>query len=82
MLSRFLIASVRFYQRYLHGVMHALGGPFAGCRFTPSCSAYFIRAVQLHGPWRGSALGIWRILRCNPWGGSGPDPVPPPKSSS
>lgn len=81
MLKRLLIGSVRFYQRYLHDIMHALGGPFAGCRYTPSCSAYFIRAVEVHGALKGSMLGAWRILRCNPWGGSGYDPVPPKRTA-
>ena len=46
------------------------------CRFTPTCSAYAIEALRKHGPIKGSLLAIWRILRCNPWGGSGYDPVP------
>ncbi|HBI13069.1 MAG TPA: membrane protein insertion efficiency factor YidD, partial [Akkermansia sp.] len=49
----------------------------SGCRYTPTCSQYFIQAVRIHGAWRGFLLGTWRILRCNPWGGSGYDPVPP-----
>jgi len=50
-----------------------LGGQ---CRFTPSCSEYFIQAVRLRGPVVGLALGVWRICRCNPLGKSGYDPVP------
>lgn len=46
------------------------------CRFYPSCSAYGLEALQLHGPFRGTWLTVWRILRCNPFGGSGFDPVP------
>ena len=46
------------------------------CRFTPTCSEYAKQAIMKHGPIKGLALGIWRILRCNPWGGSGYDPVP------
>ena len=46
------------------------------CRFTPTCSQYAIEAIRKHGPFKGLALAIWRILRCNPWGGSGYDPVP------
>lgn len=46
------------------------------CRFTPTCSQYAIDAIKKHGPLRGFILAIWRILRCNPWGGSGYDPVP------
>jgi putative membrane protein insertion efficiency factor len=76
-----LILFVRFYQRYISYALHAIGGPMAGCRFSPTCSQYFIEAVQIHGAWRGSLLGCYRILRCNPWGGSGYDPVPPKKSS-
>ena len=46
------------------------------CRFTPTCSEYAIQAVKKHGVFKGSWLAIKRILRCNPWGGSGYDPVP------
>jgi uncharacterized protein len=46
------------------------------CRFEPSCSHYAAEAIARHGPWRGTGLAIWRVLRCNPWGGSGYDPVP------
>jgi putative membrane protein insertion efficiency factor len=47
------------------------------CRFLPSCSDYAREAIALHGAWRGGWLGLWRLLRCNPWGGDGYDPVPP-----
>jgi len=46
------------------------------CRFSPTCSEYAIEAIRRHGPWRGSLLAMRRIGRCNPWGGSGYDPVP------
>ena len=46
------------------------------CRFTPTCSAYALEALRKHGPLRGGYLALRRILRCNPWGGSGYDPVP------
>ncbi|MFH0944365.1 MAG: membrane protein insertion efficiency factor YidD [Planctomycetota bacterium] len=45
------------------------------CRFTPSCSEYMIQAIDSHGVVRGVSKGIWRILRCNPLGGGGFDPV-------
>ncbi len=82
MMQTLLISMVRFYQRYLSKPLHALSGPGSGCRFTPSCSAYFIQAVEIHGALKGAALGCWRILRCNPWGGYGDDPVPPVKRPS
>ncbi len=44
------------------------------CRFTPTCSHYFVEAVRKRGVIVGSAKGVWRILRCHPWGGSGYDP--------
>ena len=46
------------------------------CRFTPTCSEYAKQALRKHGPIKGLYLAVWRILRCNPWGGSGYDPVP------
>ena len=75
MLKQLLILPVRFYKRFISGPLHYLCGPGSGCRFTPSCSTYFIQAVETHGAFRGAALGIWRILRCNPWGGCGYEPV-------
>ncbi len=52
------------------------------CRFVPTCSAYALEALQVHGAWRGSYLTVRRLLRCHPWGGSGYDPVPPGKVKS
>lgn len=46
------------------------------CRFRPTCSAYALEALERHGALKGGGLALWRILRCNPWGGSGYDPVP------
>lgn len=52
--------------------------PFLGrqCRFHPTCSAYALEAIDTHGVWRGSALALKRLGRCQPWGGAGHDPVP------
>lgn len=48
----------------------------ASCRYTPSCSAYGVEALKKHGAFKGGWLTLKRIASCNPWGGSGYDPVP------
>lgn len=66
--ARTLILLVRGYQLFL--------SPLIGqhCRFTPSCSQYFIEAVQKYGAIRGTARGLWRICRCQPFCRGGYDP--------
>lgn len=67
--ARALLGAVRLYQR--------LGaGKLSPCRFVPSCSSYAAEAIEVHGAVRGSALALWRVLRCNPIGGKGVDLVP------
>ena len=66
-----LMVGVRIYQRTLG---HLIGG---SCRFHPSCSNYALKALQVHGAWRGGWMSICRICRCHPWGSKGEDPVPP-----
>ena len=65
-----LILPIRFYRKFISPLTPPT------CRFTPTCSQYAIEAIRKHGPFKGLALAVWRILRCNPWGGSGYDPVP------
>ncbi|SFU38382.1 hypothetical protein SAMN05216480_102120 [Pustulibacterium marinum] len=48
----------------------------ATCRYTPTCSNYTITALKKYGVFKGGWLAIKRIISCNPWGGSGYDPVP------
>jgi len=71
-----LIFLVRVYQVVISPPLHFLTGPFSGCRFSPTCSQYFIDAVVVNGPFKGAFQGVWRIFRCNPWGGHGYDPPP------
>ncbi|HWK81619.1 MAG TPA: membrane protein insertion efficiency factor YidD, partial [Thermomicrobiales bacterium] len=62
--------AIRFYRRAI-----SPGLP-ASCRFQPTCSEYAYEAIAKYGIIRGGRLATWRILRCNPFGGSGYDPVP------
>jgi len=63
-----VILPVRMYQAIISPLMPQV------CRFYPSCSNYFIQAVQKHGPLRGTCKGLWRICRCNPFSAGGFDP--------
>ena len=70
MIARLLIAPIRWYKKYL--------SPHLGntCRFRPTCSAYAMEALAVPGAAKGLVLSVWRILRCNPFGKGGYDPVP------
>ena len=52
------------------------------CRFYPTCSHYTYTAIERFGVIKGTLLGMWRILRCNPFNPGGYDPVPEKKSKS
>jgi putative membrane protein insertion efficiency factor len=70
LLADFLILLIRFYQYAISPYL------MPSCRYTPSCSAYGVEAIQKHGPFKGGWLTLKRFLSCGPWGGSGYDPVP------
>lgn len=67
-------------QRVLFFLIHLYQGARLGrpspCRFTPSCSAYALEAIETHGTARGTWLALRRLSRCHPLGGRGFDPVP------
>ena len=65
-----LIAPIRFYRAFISPVLPNR------CRFTPTCSAYAVQALQKHGALRGSWLSMRRLVRCGPWTAGGYDPVP------
>lgn len=65
-----LIALLRGYR----AVISPLYGPV--CKYYPSCSAYALESVTVHGAWRGSGLAVRRLAHCHPWSAGGYDPVP------
>jgi putative membrane protein insertion efficiency factor len=68
--QRLLILLVKGYRLFLSAWIGSV------CRFTPSCSAYSLRALQDHGAVAGSYLTVHRLARCHPWCRGGHDPVP------
>ena len=69
MIKKILIGIINIYQK--------IPGPWHGyCKHVPTCSEYAKEAIYLHGAYKGSILGIKRILKCNPFGTYGYDPVP------
>ena len=72
MIKNFLIFIIKKYQKYISPTLSL----FAKCPYTPSCSNYAIEAISKYGAFKGTALGFWRILRCNPFSKGGYDPVP------
>jgi putative membrane protein insertion efficiency factor len=69
-MRKVLIAIIRAYRLTLSPLL----GP--ACRFAPSCSAYWIEALERHGAPKGCWLGVKRLARCHPFHPGGPDPVP------
>ncbi len=67
---------VRVYQVTLSPLKYMILGAGAGCRFRPTCSHYAIECFRTLPFYRAFYLSGYRILKCNPWGGSGYDPVP------
>jgi putative membrane protein insertion efficiency factor len=65
-----LVAGVRAYQRFISPVLPP------ACRFTPSCSAYAVTALERYGAVQGTWMALRRLARCHPWNPGGYDPVP------
>ena len=69
-IARAFLAVLRFYRTAISPVRPPC------CRYTPSCSAYAVEAIEVHGAARGSWLALRRLLRCHPFHAGGHDPVP------
>lgn len=78
-MTRVLLVLLSFYKRWLSPAVHTLG--VGGCKFQPTCSDYAVLAISMHGPFRGTALALWRLLRCHPFSRGGLDQVPPARHS-
>ncbi len=76
-MKKILVFIIELYQHTLspdHGWFKGLY-PAGYCRFTPSCSDYSKEAIMKKGAVKGFVVGVWRIMRCNPWSHGGFDPV-------
>ena len=67
--KRIMLGMIRFYRRFISPMFPPC------CRFTPTCSAYALEAIQKYGALKGGYLAVRRILRCNPFHPGGYDPV-------
>lgn len=69
-MNKIAISLIKFYRKYISPVIPSR------CRFIPTCSEYAIEAYMKYNFFKATYLTIWRILRCNPFGGKGYDPLP------
>lgn len=70
-MKRLLIRIIELYQKNISPIKPGC------CRFIPTCSAYAMEAIEVHGALKGGLLAVWRLLRCHPLCKGGYDPVPP-----
>ena len=79
MIKRVFLKIIKLYQATLsldHGWLGRVFPNKRNCKFTPSCSQYSYEAIDKYGVFKGSYMGIKRIIRCNPWATPGQyDPV-------
>jgi len=69
-MKKLLLRFIRFYQTAISPHTKPK------CKYFPTCSQYTYEAIEIHGAFKGFFMGMWRILRCNPWSKGGYDPVP------
>lgn len=70
MIRIILISLIKFYKKFISPLTAAR------CKYYPTCSTYALQAIEKFGALRGTALAVWRLLRCNPWSMGGIDYVP------
>ena len=70
LMARLLVAAISLYRKAISPLLPR------HCRYEPTCSAYALEAIRLHGALRGVALAARRVARCHPWAPGGLDPVP------
>ena len=70
LVASILSVPIQVYRRWISPALPP------ACRFTPTCSAYALEALERHGALRGSWLAMRRLARCHPWHPGGDDPVP------
>lgn len=78
MFKTFFLKLIRAYQKswfFRSSLLKNLFLSDAACRFQPTCSEYLYQAVRKYGIFKGSWLGLKRIIRCHPWSQGGPDPL-------
>lgn len=79
-MKRVILWIIKGYQKTLsldHGILGKIFPNLRGCKFTPTCSEYTYESIDKYGVFKGSAMGIKRVVRCNPWADAGQyDPVP------
>lgn len=72
-MKKITILILKNYKKYASPVLGRVFGK--ACRYTPTCSEYALEAFKKHGFLKGLLLSTKRVVSCNPWGGSGFDPV-------
>jgi len=70
-MKKLVLMLLRLYKKYLSPSNWGL----KTCRFEPSCSQYTYQAIEKYGILKGVRMGLWRVVRCNPWAKGGMDPI-------